>query len=110
MGRGEQADIEAAIYDATRTKGEKLTADEYSEVIGMAGMKRELQDLMASTRSTAPQLNAPRVNDLIARGGSSAPVQMPKIENLQSQSVKTQEKIAVLCQRLLNTAQDWNTV
>lgn len=110
MGQGRQADIEAAIYDATRTKGEKLTADEYNEVVGMAGMKRELQDLMASAQSTAPQLYAPRVDSLIARGGSAAPVKMPEVEKLQSQSVKTQEKIAQLCQRLLNSAQDWNTI
>jgi hypothetical protein len=110
MGRNEQADLEAAVWDATRTKGEALTTGEYNNVVEMANMKRELQDLMASQGTNAPKLYAPRVDSLIARGGSSAPVKMPKVEELQAKSVQTQDKIERICQRLLNSAEKYLTI
>ena len=58
----------------------------------------------------APQDFAPRVNSLVARGGSDAPVSMPKIEDLQSQTLNNVKTIKEIAREFLSAAKDWGTI
>ena len=51
----------------------------------------------------------PRVNSLIARGGSDAPVSMPKIEDLQAQTLTNVKTIRELAAKFLTAAEAWGT-
>lgn len=108
-GRGKQADLDAAVWQATTTKGSALTEDEYARVIEMATAKYDLN--AALKRGGASNLDlAPRVNSLIARGGSEAPVKMPKVEDLQSRTLTSVDKIQQITNRILSSIDDWTTV
>lgn len=104
-GQGKLAAREEAVLAATQRKGSELTADEYSTVVNMADRKFELENFKVS----APLDYAPRVNSLIARGGSDAPVSMPKIEDLQSQTLNNVKTIRELAARFLTAAEAWGT-
>ena len=106
-GRGKQADLDAAVWQATTTKGSALTEDEYARVIEMATAKH---DLNIATRGMSGGLDyAPRVNSLVARGGSEAPVAMPKVEELQNKTFTAVEKIETACEKILSSIDDWLT-
>ena len=105
-GQGKQADIDSAIWQATQTKGEALTGDEYSRIVEMTKARSEL----ASLQVASPLNYAPRVNSLIARGGSEAPVKMPKVEELQSRTLSNVEKILLTSERILGSIDDWITI
>jgi hypothetical protein len=77
-------------------------------VIERVKMRRALSASMEP--SLAPQIFAPRVNDLIARGGSAAPVKMPKVEDLQSRTLSSVDKIGLTANRILNNINEWLTV
>lgn len=104
-GQGKQADIEAALWNAAKTKGSDLTEDERSQVIDMTNLKRELSSISFS----APQDYGPRVNSLMARGGSEAPVKMPALEDIQTKTLDTVEKIQRLVDRINDNIDDWLT-
>lgn len=107
-GRVEQADMEAAVWSATQAKGEALTGDEYDRVIEIAQAKRELAALQ---NGIGDSLNyAPRVNSLVARGGSEAPVKMPHVEELQSKTLNNVERITKITDDILDKMDDWLTV
>ena len=104
-GRGRLAAREEAVLAATQRKGEDLTADEYQKVIQFADAKFGLENPgLLSVRDFTP-----RVNSLIARGGSDAPVSMPKIEDLQSQTLTNVKTIRELAARFLTAAENWGT-
>lgn len=105
-GRGQQADIENAVLDATNAKGSDLTGDEYNRIVELTKARYELNNL----QSASPVNYAPRVNSLLARGGSEAPVKMPKVEDLQSRTLSSVEKIQVTADRILGSIDDWITI
>lgn len=104
-GRGNEANIESALASAESMKGSALTDMERSQVIEMAKMKNELSGF----NFTAPLDYAPRVNSLVARGGSDAPVSMPKIEDLQAQTLNNVKNIKDLAARFLDAVESWGT-
>jgi hypothetical protein len=73
----------------------------------MVDARRALEASMQ--KSTSPELYAPRVNSLIARGGSSAPVKMPEVEKLQTKQLDAQNRTNVIAQRILNSIDAWTT-
>lgn len=104
-GQGKLAAREEAVLAATQRKGSELTADEYSTVVNMANRKFELENFNVA----APLDYAPRVNSLVARGGSDAPVSMPKIEDLQAQTLNNVKNIKDLAARFLDAVESWGT-
>ena len=104
-GQGKLAAREEAVLAATQRKGSELNADEYSAVVNMANRKFELENFKVA----APLDYAPRVNSLVARGGSDAPVSMPKIEDLQAQTLNNVKTIRELAARFLTAAENWGT-
>lgn len=104
-GQGKLAAREEAVLAATQRKGSELTADEYSTVVNMANRKFELENFKVA----APLDYAPRVNSLVARGGSDAPVSMPKIEDLQAQTLNNVKNIKDLAARFLDAVESWGT-
>ena len=104
-GQGNEANIESALASAESMKGSALTDQERSQVIEMAKMKNELSGF----NFTAPLDYAPRVNSLVARGGSDAPVSMPKIEDLQAQTLNNVKNIKDLAARFLDAVESWGT-
>lgn len=107
-GQGKQADIEAAIWSATQAKGSALSGDEYDKTVEMATLKHELSQAMQNRPGGVDF--APRVNSLVARGGSEAPVKMPGVESLQAKSLAQQEKIARITDQIFNRMEDWLTI
>ena len=81
------------------------STDEYSTVVNMANRKFELENFKVA----APLDYAPRVNSLVARGGSDAPVSMPKIEDLQAQTLNNVKNIKDLAARFLDAVESWGT-
>lgn len=104
-GQGQKADIEAAIREATQNKGSALTREERAQVIDMTKLKRDLNGISFS----APQDYTPRVNSLMARGGSEAPVKMPELETIQNKTLSTVEKIQAIVDRINSNIDDWLT-
>lgn len=107
-GQDERADIEDAIYAETQAQGVPLDAATKSEIAARVKARRALQSAMQT--STSPELYAPRVNSLIARGGSSAPVKMPKVEELQSRQLDATNKTNQIANRILNQMDGWNRI
>lgn len=100
MGRGRQASQEEALLAATQKKGEELTPEERANVLRFTNMRFDMQALAGAGMSNIQDF-APRVNSLIARGGSDAPVSMPKVEELQYQSVSQLKRLNDAATRLL---------
>ena len=108
LGKDEQADIEDAIYAETQAQGVPLDAATKSEIAARVKARRALQSAMQT--STSPELYAPRVDALIARGGSAAPVNMPKLEGIQTKQLDAQNKTNQIANRILNQMDKWNTI
>lgn len=106
-GMGRQADIDSAVWSATQSKGSALTDEEYARVVDMAGAKYDLNDALRNRFSGIDF--APRVNSLIARGGSEAPIAMPKVEEIQTKTYSSVEKIQTACEKILSSIDDWLT-
>ena len=107
MGQGREADIEEALQRARDVKGYALTDKEKANVVEMTDARAMLDEALRGAPTTNPQMFAPRVNSLIARGGSSSPVQMRKVEELNQKAVQTQEQINRAVNRILTKMDDW---
>lgn len=108
-GQAERADIDAAVWAATQAKGSALDQDEYNKTVEMASLKYQLNQAMQNRAAGGVDF-APRVNSLVARGGSEAPVKMPGVESLQAKSLAQQEKIARITDQIFNRMNDWMTI
>lgn len=108
LGRDEEADIEEALYAETQAQGAPLDEATRADLIARVKARRALSAAMET--STSPELYAPRVNSLIARGGSSAPVKMPEVEKLQNKQLDATNKTNQIAQRILNQVDSWNTI
>ena len=107
MGRGEQAAVEEALYAETKSQGAPLDSAARKDVIARAKMRYEMENLRDAP-TTSPQVYAPRVNSLIARGGSSAPVKLPKVEEYQAKTLNSVDTIARRMGSILNKIDDWS--
>ena len=107
-GQGKQADIDAAVWAATQAKGSALDEDEYNRTVEMATLKHELNQALQNRPSGVDF--APRVNSLVARGGSEAPVKMPGVESLQAKSLAQQERIARIADQIFGKLDEWITI
>ena len=103
MGKDREADIEEALTGELGMSG-----IDPKTIIEMVDAKRALAQLQ-NAQTTSPQMYAPRVNSLIARGGSSAPVKMPEVEKLQMKQLDAQNKANQIAQRILNSLDSWTT-
>ena len=108
LGMDEQADIESAIYAEIQANGGDIDSKTRKEITARVKARRALSAAMQT--STSPELYAPRVNSLIARGGSSAPVKMPEVEKLQNKQLDATNKTNQIAQRILNQMDNWNTI
>lgn len=108
LGMDEQADIESAIYAEIQANGGDIDSKTRKEITARVKARRALSAAMQT--STSPELYAPRVNSLIARGGSSAPVKMPEVEKLQNKQLDATNKTNQIAQRILNQMDSWNTI
>lgn len=104
-GQGRQAAREEAVLEAFQRKGSELNADEYRKAVRFADARFGLEN----PNLLPVQDFTPRVNSLIARGGSDAPVSMPKIEDLQSQTLTNVKTIRELAAKFLTAAESWGT-
>lgn len=104
-GQGRQAAREEAVLEAFQRKGSDLNAGEYRKAVQFADARFGLEN----PNLLSVQDFTPRVNSLIARGGSDAPVSMPKIEDLQSQTLTNVKTIRELAARFLTAAESWGT-
>lgn len=110
-GLNEEAAIQEALYAEAKARGigvNSLDEGTRATVTDMAVARYRLQASMQA--SSSPELYAPRVNSLIARGGSSAPVKMPKVEELQSRQLDATNKTNQIANRILNQMDGWNTI
>ena len=105
VGLGGQAAREEALLEAEYRNGGPLAGDQYDQVVRFANAKFRLENFQFN----APQDFAPRVNSLVARGGSDAPVSMPKIEDLQAQTLTNVKTIKDLAAKFLSAAEAWGT-
>ena len=92
-GQTERAAIKEAIYNETKAQGQPLDAATIKDVTDRTKARLALERLQ-NTAVSAPELYAPRVNSLIARGGSAAPVKMPKVEEYQAKTLSAVDKMA----------------
>ena len=104
-GQDRQAAREEAVLEAFQRKGSELNADEYRKAVQFADARFGLEN----PNLLSVQDFTPRVNSLIARGGSDAPVSMPKIEDLQSQTLTNVKTIRELAAKFLTAAEAWGT-
>lgn len=104
-GYGARAAREEAVLAAEMRVGGPLDEDQYRKAVNFANAKFRLENFQFN----APQDFAPRVNSLVARGGSDAPVSMPKIEDLQAQTLTNVKTIKDLAARFLSAAEAWGT-
>lgn len=102
LGMDREADIEEALTGELGMSGV-----DPNTIIEMVDARRALEASMQ--KSTAPELYAPRVNSLIARGGSAAPVKMPEVEKLQTKQLDAQNKTILVAQQILNRVDAWTT-
>jgi hypothetical protein len=106
QGRGREAAVQEAIYNETKAQGQPLDAATIRDITERTNMRYALQNLSVSS----PQLYAPRVDSLIARGGSAAPVKMPKVEDLQSKTLSSVDRIQRITDRIMNKIDAWATI
>lgn len=107
-GMGRQADLDSAVWSATQAKGSALTDEEYARIVEMETANYELNQAMKNLVSGIDF--APRVNSLIARGGSEAPVAMPKVEDLQAKTLSSVDKISRITTQILTSIDEWITI
>lgn len=110
MGQGREADIEEALQRARGIKGDALTDREKSNIIEMTQARADLDAALRNAPTTNPQMYAPRVDSLIARGGSATPVRLPKIEEINQKSLQVQETLSRTATRILDSVDRWNII
>lgn len=108
LGMDEQADIESAIYAEIQANGGDIDSKTRKEITARVKARRALSSAMQT--STSPELYAPRVDSLIARGGSATPVKMPEVEKIQNKQLNAQNKTNQIAMRILNQMDGWNTI
>lgn len=106
-GRGEQAAVEEALYSETKNQGRELDAATRKDVIARAKMRYALENLEEAP-TTSPELYAPRVNSLIARGGSAAPMKLPKVEEYQAKTLNSVDTIARRLGTIQTKIDEWS--
>lgn len=92
-GQSEKAAIQEAIYNETKAQGHPLDKATISDITKRTKAELALARLQ-NAQVTSPELYAPRVNSLIARGGSAAPMKLPKVEEYQAKTLSSVDKIA----------------
>lgn len=111
LGMNKQSAVDEALFNEANARGTTvaaLTPDVVKSVTDTTLQRLALQEAMQA--STSAELYAPRVNSLIARGGSAAPVKMPKVEELQSKQLSVLEKTSIIANQILRNTEDWNTI
>lgn len=111
LGMNKQSAVDEALFNEANARGTTvaaLTPDVVKSVTDTTLQRLALQEAMQA--STSAELYAPRVNSLIARGGSYAPVKMPKVEELQSKQLSVLEKTSIIANQILRNTEDWNTI
>jgi hypothetical protein len=111
LGMNKQAAVDEALFNEANARGTSVAAldPETVKTINQNTLDRlALQEAMQT--STSAEMYAPRVNSLIARGGSAAPVKMPKVEELQSKQLSVLEKTSIIASQILRNTEDWNTI
>ena len=109
LGKDEQADIEDAIWSEAQAQGIPLDKATKADIAKRVKMRRALSETEMQT-ATSPQLYAPRVDSLIARGGSATPVKMPKVEEYQQKTLTSVDKISATANRILGKLDEWLTL
>ena len=104
-GRGYEADWREAVYRESVARGEELDANSIEDIKKRVRMRRALDSLSIAS----PVDYAPRVNSLIARGGSAQAMQMPKVEDLQSRTLSSVAKIQQITSRILSNIDEMTT-
>lgn len=92
-GQTEKAAIQEAIYNETKAQGQPLDKATISDITKRTKAELALSHLQ-NAQVTSPELYAPRVNSLIARGGSAAPMKLPKVEEYQAKTLSAVDKMA----------------
>lgn len=111
LGMNKQAAVDEALFNEASARGTyaALLDPETVKMITQNTLDRlALQEAMQT--STSAEMYAPRVNSLIARGGSAAPVKMPKVEELQTKQLSVLEKTSIIAGQILRRTEDWNTI
>lgn len=111
LGMNKQAAVDEALFNEANARGTSVAAldPESVKMITKNTLDRlALQEAMQT--STSAEMYAPRVNSLIARGGSAAPVKMPKVEELQTKQLSVLEKTSIIAGQILRRTEDWNTI
>ena len=111
QGLTTEAAIEQALYDEAKARGvgvKNLDEKTVSDITDMTLSRLALEKAMQT--STSPELYAPRVDSLIARGGSATPVKMPEVEKIQNKQLDATNKTNQIAQRILNQMDGWNTI
>ena len=92
-GQSEKAAISEAIYNESKAQGQILDEATVKDITKRTKAQLALQRLQG-VQTASPELYAPRVNSLIARGGSAAPMKLPKVEEYQAKTLNSVDKIA----------------
>lgn len=111
LGMNKQSAVDEALFNEANARGTSVAAldPESVKMITKNTLDRlALQEAMQT--STSAEMYAPRVNSLIARGGSAAPVKMPKVEELQTKQLSVLEKTSIIAGQILRRTEDWNTI
>jgi hypothetical protein len=85
-----------------------LSGEDTMAITDMVKSKFRLNELLAT--STAPMDYAPRVNSLIARGGSAQAVKMPSLEDIQKRTLNQLQDITNIVRYINEHVGDWGKV
>ena len=108
-GRTEEAAVRSAWYDESKAQGKPLDDTTKRQIAEMTRAQLALDNAM-NTASTAPMDYAPRVNSLIARGGSAQAVKMPSLEDIQKRTLNQLEDITKIVRYINDHVGDWGKV
>lgn len=108
-GNTEEAAIRSAWYDESKAQGRPLDDTTKRQIAEMVRAQLALDNAM-NTASTAPMDYAPRVNSLIARGGSAQAVKMPSLEDIQKRTLNQLEDITKIVRYINERVGDWGKV
>ena len=104
-GRGFEADWREAVYEESMARGESLDDASIADIKKRVRMRRALDSLSIAS----PLDYTPRVNSLIARGGSSEAMKMPKVEDLQNRTLSSVTRIQQITSRILSNIDEMTT-
>lgn len=107
QGKTTEAAVREAWLSESMAQGRELSSKEKKDIADITKARLALE---RAQTVYAPMDYAPRVNSLIARGGSAAPVKMPKVEELQQKQLTTQESTNRIAAQILSKVGDWATI